>query len=495
MTPSATGLELVVQPTAHSSALLYPEEAALFDMIMTNRSTSPVRVLRLTGNMETPQIIASDGDGKTIGAYTYFMMRKRAGNDPEHKEPGPPSFLELGPGVRTTVPLNLWHFAGPFAPGKYSLHLEHQVSEGGPSLTSNAAPFEIVPAAINGFASGYADIDQSGSVVAWLASGAPGQPSRLLVRLSSRKGYKILQTGANSFGEFPAGSSVAVAQAGTTAPSSGQGWVLLTNGHEGTMFRHNMANLTRTIGPVSFAADHLTAVPGFPDFGQSTVALATGAANGRPVLAGFAAKDAQASAPWMLPLSAMPVMAAACPQGDQRIHIVYAADDGQESKLFRLVIDPTGKVLEPEKAIRSSRNLPRALRVHANRELVPAFLYLESDRNDPATVTYVRIPVQGSLKAYDPHRLSGWPTILNAHGELAPAAATAFDIGQDPNSSLRLAVTDTFGNLYGGALDRGLSVLRPAKGDPVSHPHVVCLKNASNIAAFTSAGYLYFSPR
>jgi hypothetical protein len=250
-----------------------------------------------------------------------------------------------------------------------------------------------------------------------------------------------------------------------------------------------MASLTRRIGPVRLPVTQAIPLPGFPDYGTRALALATGRANGRTSLTGFAVQDDRTAPPWSVPLSADPVLAAAASKDQKLTYVVYAADDGRECRVFRIGVDPSGKPVVPEKLLRTSTHAPRALRVIAGSDLVPSFLLLESDRQDPSMLTYIRVPMDGSIREFKPHKINGWPTAPDG----VPVPSAQFDISQGPDGAIYVAATDTQGNLYGGRLDRGLALLRKGDGDPVSFPHLACLRRATTVGAFRSNGRLLFS--
>jgi hypothetical protein len=495
MTPSPAGLQLTLEPLKTTSPVLYPEQAADFEIVLTNRTGAAATVLLLSGNLDTPEVVVSDASGRELGRFTEFDLRKRSGSNPEHKEPGPPSVITLDPGLEDRSILSLWRFMNAPGPGRYFVRVEHQATEDGAALISNSVEFEIRPAKIAGMCCGFAAIDRSSAVLAWLAASAANGSARrrLLVRLSSQRDYAKLEMGATNFGEFPAGSHVAVGQAIESTPINGQGWVLATSGYDATLFRHNMAHPLGSVGPIKLPAGDAVAVPGFPDFGRRTVAMATGLAQGRPVLAGFAAQDGHAEPAWAVPLSGAPVLAAAVAQTEKVTYVVYATDNGQASRIFRIGVDPAGKIVDAERPLRASPLAPSALRVVAGRDQPPLFMLLESDRRDASRLNYVRIPIHGDARAFEPHMVEGWPTIPGSDGQPTPAPAAAFDISQDPRGTVYVALTDSSGNLWGGRLDRGLLLLRRANGDPASFPHIVCLRRATTIAAFRSDGRLYFA--
>lgn len=288
MSPVATGnMRLEIVPASQTSGRLFPEQSAEFNVFLRNTGSDAVSAIQINGDFTTPAYALFNAGGTEIGRFTKANLFARKGIDLGTKSPPVAKLRNIPPGRADQTKFNVWSFVSPYPPGRYAVQVFHRIAPGGPVISSERLPFEIVKAHVASAASGYDNPSRFASVLAWLASHNVGENPRLLVRLSTPDGYRFLLTGATTHGDFPAGSNVAVARMAPGVPEGVLGWVGVASPRQAVLIRHNLTYPYWRSPAIPLPLDHPVAVPRFPDLGQEAVFLATGASAKGAALVGI----------------------------------------------------------------------------------------------------------------------------------------------------------------------------------------------------------------
>lgn len=493
MSPSPPGnLRLEIAARDGATGALFPEQSAEFDLFLRNTGSAAASAIKITGNFTTPAYVLFDAKGAEIGRYTVAHLMAQGGLDLGTKRPPATQMVQIPPGRASQTKFDVWGFVRPYPPGRYAVQVDHLISPGGAVISSNRLPFEIVPARVTGAAAGYDNSGRSASVLAWLASGADGAGNgRLLVRLSTPKGHTFLAAGASSHGEFPAGSRVAVAQMAAGVEEGGLGWVAVASPRQVVVIRHNLSYPFWRSPAISLPLDNPVPVPRFPDMGEDAIFLATGAAGKGGVLVGVPVNQPKgAAAPWSVPISTVPALAACMSKLKRTISVLLVDNSGSGSRISRMELTLAGKVLSPEKVVRSSANQVAGVAPG----LDPAsgsFLVVETPAGHPDRYSAVRIPQGGSAQAGRMETIAAWPKDHDGN----PAAPQSLFVEELSETSVGIAFTVPGGAFYSGRLTPK-AMLYKVRDDPASacsFPHLAALSQNITPACFTAEGRLFFA--
>jgi hypothetical protein len=491
------GLDLVVSLSGPGK--LFPEQSADFDLLLRNGSGVAREVASLELNGDRPTVRLLDESGGLLAAVTRTTATSRVAGDMGDPIDAPPETRTIAPGKEQRSGISLWTFLGSPAPGRYALEVCHPLDvEGAIVVTSNRVPFEIVGASVERAAAGYEGAARSASVLAWIASPLEGgRPPELLVRLSGFSEHAVAQQGGISHGAIDPRAFLSVGHHAPDTSSGWLGWVAVTMPGAVDLIRHNMSHPLARTGPLTLPVSEASPVPRFPDR-RHAVYLATGlGGDGRPALAGVvAAEDASSHSTWTAPL-ATPASRAACAfTGKGPISLLLSHDDGKESQLSLISVDESGKVLIPERVVRTTPHRVIALAADIRARLPLGFAVLEQDRSAANRVALVRIAAAGRVSPAEVAPLPGWPFVEEPRGarRFLAAAELSFDVALD--GSARLALVDEAGGAHAGPAGEGGALA--GFGDPGANarsraPHVVLLGHNPQAACFTGQGALYTS--
>ena len=476
--PTNPSLTLALAPKSGRDQLI-PEEAAAFDLVLRNETTTVQSVFSLEMNQLTPLVRAYEADGALIVQATPLDAQARVtgeGGEPRIK---PPRLVDLAPTEEQTTWINLWSYTSALPPGRYEIEVEHHLTP----PVSGRLPFEIVSAEIHACAVSYEAVSRMATLLAWIATPAAGAP-QLYSRLSGFGDHTSLQQGAFAFQAVSAAARLAVSLTATPVASWFH-WIAVVTGSDVQLFRSNMAFLDWTSEPIALPLADVTPVPRFPERGHA-VFLATGQKDGAAALAGtVVAKAGPAPTVWTVALSA-DVLLSACVFGTSGdITLLLVSDDGQSATLSLLTVDESGAVVSPEQTIRTTPNAVAAVVADLRFNAPPSFVVLEADRQAPDRVAHYRIALPfAPFDVPDLGELPGWPKVS---GQARAPKEIVLEIGMlgDPT----IAMIDERGWLYGGSLTGSLDVLR--KDSVSAYAHVAAMSDHKHVSAFTETGALY----
>jgi len=483
-------------PTVHLDATrsgwsrLVPEQSAIFDITLRNDTSAPKQLTSLNDNDWTPVVRAYDATGHLLAEGKPRDLVERLVGDVGEPVVTPPVTVTLGPGEDQKVPVELWHFVNPLHPGRYAFEAVHTADPASSSpLSSGRIPFEVVSAGVDSCALGYESSQRLSTVLSWIAVPADTSAPELFVRASGSS-HTAPQSAGRSFGPVPAGARIAVGALAPDAMTTWLGWVAVTTGAQVELLQHSLGALSWRSGRVSLPITDAVPVPRFPDRDHA-VFLSTGLGGGHPALAGMVVHaDATRSAPWLVPIAALPRLSACAFASKGAIAVLLVSDDGTTTHVTRLDVDESGSVVSPEHVIRTSPNEVLAATMDLRPGAPPVLLLLESNRTLPDRVALVRIPLFGgatSVLPFAPAR--GWP-----YAASRPLKAKEVALEVDWAGEPRLAFVDELGRLFGGLLDGSpLGMLRDEGHGPARCPHVGAVREQTTLAAFSTEGSLFFA--
>ncbi len=490
--PAASQLRLELVPHGWKDRLL-PEQSAEFDLILRNTGSAPVNALPLSGSYDTPRLALFDADGKVIGGYNKGHRYERRGGDLALLEPPEPRLEPMPPGQGDEITVNLWAFRAPLPPGRYSIQAQHQFNLAGTFASSERLPFEIVPARIGPAASGYDSVGRSASTLAWLASESahPG-PQQLLIRVSAVAGHRALMQGATPHGEFPPGSTMAIAQPAEGIEENGAGWVAVISGGSATLIHHNLSYPFWRSEAIPLHLENAAPVPRFPDFEDQALFLATGTSPKGPALGGIQVEDEKGViAQWTVPLSGIPSMVACSARVKRPVSLLLITNHEGGSRIAWLAVNMDGRVVTAEKTIRQSPNHVVAVAPSADPRSGNAFFILESAPSAPDRLAVLSVSTGGSVRTAELKLISNWPK--NAAG--SPVRPREICLEEIRQGVAGIAFTDESHALYGGRLTPNpmLAKLRDDPKSPCFFPHIAALNAGLTVACFTGEGLLFFA--
>jgi hypothetical protein len=194
---------------------------------------------------------------------------------------------------------------------------------------------------------------------------------------------------------------------------------------------------------------------------------------------------------WRVPLKALPKLTACAFKSAGGIQVLLVSDDGKQSVVRKLEVDETGKVLSPEKEVRTTTNEIVAV-VVGQRSPQAFFLMLEADRRRHGRMALLKLPSTGEAKltVTDLGSLKGWPSSQTPEGPQAQPAK-AIRLEQAPDGGVWLAMTNASGDLYCGKVDGTLALVREAKGSDLLFPHVAALSSGVSCFGFAADGSMF----
>lgn len=482
---------LELTPRGNWKQELFPEQCPDFDLILRNNGSSTVDAQPLYGSFQTPRISLFNASGAAIGTYTKMDMYARQVGDPARRRPGPPKSEPMEPGKGSQISVSLWTYRAPLPPGKYAIEAVHQPMPGGALIQSNRYSFEIVPASVKSAALSYDSASRSSSVLAWFDAGTKESVSeRLLVRLSAPKGHASLLSGANSQGEYPAGSLISVAQVSIGAKEGPLNWLAVLSGKKLTAIRHNMSNPYWKSEPVELAVDGAIPVPRFPSMESQALFLATGGTANGPALGGALFEQPKGLLQqWTVPLAEKPSLTACLARVKRPAALLLATNYPGGSQISRLDVNTEGKLSGGEKVIRRSQNTVIAVAPAFNPESGDAFFVLEGAIDELNRVALVTIPMSGPVRAPKLQPMPGWPRDEN-NKAVKPLQT---QIEQAVDDSVAVVFVDARGFFYGGKLlpKPFIGRLRANTESASIFPHIAALSRNVTSGCFTAEGLLF----
>jgi hypothetical protein len=543
MNPTPAHLELTAAPTGGRSRLL-PEEAASFDLIFRNLSSSEEGFLSMTGNPGTPQFQLYDNAGHLLGSFDPAAGMSM-GSSHAKFEPVSPAQVFLRSGVQDGASINLWNYTSSLPPGRYRLQVSHHAQAGGAFVSATPVVFDIVPALVTHAAMNYSTSDHAGSLLSWIAEPADRKSGpELLIRLSASGRHGTVLSGAWPAGSVENGAGLASSALPPFSKTGSQGWLAVASGENVELLHHALARVSWRSGQIPVPVTNLRPVQGFPDR-QRALFLGTGRSRaGTPTLVGLAlsadpqrnamphsrqpilqpgpsqpmgidpntplfpggasgkpfSPPAPASAPqrelpsyhpWTVSLKGDPIRAAVAFDAEGPVSVLLVYEDRGKLALSRIDLDESGKVVTPERTLLTGTDTTGllALAVDQRKDQPIAFVVAGADRRQHNRLALIRLPLQGAPVSKDFPSLAGWPTTTeNGHSLPLAAAEAAMDIA--PDGAPWLAMVDETGRFYGGPLNGSPLALLRDHGK-CSHPFVAALRERVTPGCFTETGQLF----
>jgi len=508
--PDSPKVTVTVTPRVQGGAL-FPEQSAIFDLVLTNTATEAANLPDFDSNRWTPVYRVFNTAGERLLELTISDLYARYGAEMGEPDPEPPHLTYVPAQGTVKSWLDLWSFTQPLPKGDYTLVLHHVLNPDTQEAVDSApVPFSVVDADVQEAVIAYEDQNLETSVLAWLAAPLEGGDPEILVRLSALNNHRSAHRSGNAFGKTPIGSKLALSAKPPAGTPTDQGWLGVISGANLTLFYMNRAAEVWKSEPVTLPFAHPLPVPGFPDRDHGLF-LSTGLLpDGSAALSGYVSRATQestptvgvvdpkispppapvspnagpAAEPWVLPLNANPTLTACSPTVTGPIPLLLASETATQTTLTRLDALETGTAEGPERTVHSSPN--RLLAIIPNRPTAPpGFLAVLANREKPNVLTVVRIPLAGDPEVTELPPLSGWPTIDDL-----PLAPLHFQLAYP---SL-FAFLDERGNYYAGTLDGSPVALIAPGGLPprITLPHIAALHQRTTFAGFTDLGSLIF---
>jgi hypothetical protein len=469
---------------------LASEEGADFDVILQNQGKSPQTVQSLENDV-TPVSEIYDSSGHVLGKFTARDRTLQVVGDIGTAESGESQEVTLEPGNSVHTWVRLWAFRDPLAPGKYSFGAQHEAVRGAGLIQSNRAPFEIRAAQVDSVALASDSPTRANSVLAWLARVDQSPTLRLLIRQSGFSSHKSVQVGGVANGEFPEGSRVALGAMAMDAQFAPLNWAAVVSGPKLEMIQHGMG-ISRWRAPViTLPASDAVPIPRFPNR-QHAVFLATGTAQAGPALVGVVVKNGDSpKAPWTVRLRGVPTHAACAFLTQGVITVLYAIDDRQTSRLYRLDVNEDGVIAAPETMVYESPHAVLAVAADMRIGQPASFVAVEADRVLHNHLGFVKIPLVGNSMTTKLREYQGWPMRAEIRGTSTPvkAARVAFDL--DATGMPWLAMVSETGEFVGGRLDGSLHELRANQNQRCTWPQVAGLSDSMTLSCFLENGMLF----
>ena len=487
--PDSPKVTVTVTPRVQGGAL-FPEQSAIFDLVLTNAATEAANLPDFDSNRWTPVYRIFNTAGERLLELTISDLYARYGSEMGEPDPEPPHLVSVRAGGTVNSWLDLWSFTQPLPKGDYTLVLHHVLNPDTQEAVDSApVPFSVVDADVQEAVIAYEDQNLETSLLAWLAAPLEGGDPEILVRLSAVNNHRSAQRSGNAFGKTPTGSKLALSAKPREGTPTDQGWLGVISGANLILFYMNRAAEVWKSDPVTLPFAHPLPVPGFPDRDHG-VFLSTGLLpDGSAALSGvLSPNEGPAAEPWVLPLNANPTLTACAPTATGPIPLLFATESATQTTLTRLDVLETGTADAPERIVHSSPN--RLLAIIPNRPTAPpGFLAVLANREKPNVLTVVRIPLTGDPEVTELPPLSGWPTIDDL-----PLAPLHFRLAYTSNDRALLAFLDERGNYYAGTLDGSPVALIAPGGLPprITLPHIAALHQRTTFAGFTDLGSLIF---
>lgn len=484
-------LEMTLSLRDKNGARLVPEECAYFNIAMRNGGAREAQFFDLENNSETPVFSLYDRSGKKIVSVTHqTMMNRMSGGGMGEPMPEPPSIRTLGAGKTVETFLDLWNYMAPPPKGVYELGATDRLPSGQPdSVESNRLRFEIVDAQVRDVAFGYEDIQRTSSLLLWVAvPEGNGQPL-LLARLSTLDMHRVAQWSGNPLGPIDPNARLAIAGKPIEGTPNAIGWLAAVEGQHVQLIQHFRTNPNWRSGKIALPVSDPHPVPGFPDR-EYAVFLATGTSPHGAALAGAQVHPEGSDAPpWTVPLDAAPTYSACAFGKSGPIALLFVSTQNGQERLSRMDVEADGKVVAPQKTVRTTSNQTLAIAVDQRPGNPQQFVILESDPAHPERLLLVHVPLSGEPRVQEIPHQAGWPA-----GPQGPAHArsVAMQIAWDGRPVIALT-TDSGRNFAGVPGDGSLLEIGSlSNGSRAIALHVAALRRSIEFGAFTDRGKLQF---
>jgi len=452
-------LELVASSQAVNSPALVPEQSAFFDVALRNSGDSPVEVVDLDGNQQTPIFELYSDSGAVLAKADGDDLFSRFGADTGEPMPEKLAVRSLPAGKGLSSWVDLWSYMEPQKKGQYFFGARHKVSRDSAAFEeSNRVPFEIVDAEVQSYDLAYEDSSQSASFLAWIAKPVPGELPKLLLRLSASGNQCTAQRSGNPLG-----------------PVRGRcfGWVAVTSRNQVQFIRHFRTRPEWKSESLELPLSEALPCPGFPDR-EHAIFLATGKnPSGQPVLLGMIVRDKPETpipavpkgqlppparpsgpmkkpVPWMTPLKAMPTRVACSFAASGGIAVLLVAESEEQSSVSLIVVNEGGNPEQEEKALYKTSNRILVVSKDNRTEGSASFVILESERRAFNHLVVKRVSGTGAVEVLHDFGVVDWPRRGGDGKPFEPSAELDFKLSLEGKPWL--ALTDSDGNLYGGAL-------------------------------------------
>jgi hypothetical protein len=478
----------------HGWKRLLAEQAATFDLVLTNLEGHAIEIYSLSGNRSTPVLQVYDEHGALIAKADPATRQHRISG---HKKivPGSPETVNLNPGEVEDTWINLWKYIDPLAPGRYALDVTQELDASGKSVRSNRLAFEILRVSVKNPRLSYGSNLHDTSLLAWVAHTPTDEAGgELMLRLSTFGSHRVTQAGATPLGHVPAAALVDLSAPGIE--TGRDGWVsVISPGLE--LIRQRMTGIDWKSGPVALDLTDVHSVPGFPDRGYA-VFLATGRdKGGKPVLAGFTMRpEAGAAAAWNIPLKENPVQSACVFPDQGLISVLLVHTKAYTTSVSRLDVSESGTVTLPQREAILTANEILAVAADSRFSQPKGFAVLEADRIRHDRLAVHRFPLEGSAHFGQLAAVPGWPAKPDPakpdEPKLTPvrAAELAFEIAMD--GTPWIAFVDDDGRFFGGPLD-GSALFCFRSTGRCTAPHVAALNKGVTLGCFMEDGRLFLS--
>lgn len=285
--PDSPKVTVKLTPRVAGGAL-FPEQSAMFDLLLTNTATEAANLPDFDSNRWTPVYRIFNPAGERLLELTISDLYARYGAEMGEPDPEPPTFTSVPPNGTIESWLDLWSFTQPLPKGDYSLVLHHVLDpETKAAVDSAPVPFSVVDADVQEAVLGYENQSLEASVMAWLAAPVEGGDPEILVRLSAVNNHRSAQRSGNALGKTPVGSRLALSAKSREGTPTDLGWLGVVSGSTLTLFSLNRASTEWKSGLITLPIAQPLPVPGFPDRNHG-VFLATGLlADGSSALTGL----------------------------------------------------------------------------------------------------------------------------------------------------------------------------------------------------------------
>jgi hypothetical protein len=255
------------------------------------------------------------------------------------------------------------------------------------------------------------------------------------------------------------------------------------------LIQHFRTNPHWRSGKVALPISDPHPVPGFPDR-EYAVFLATGTAAHGAALAGAQISPEGPNAPaWTVPLDTVPTYSACAFGTTGPIALLFVSTQNGQEHLSRIDVDADGKIVEPQKTVRTASNRTLAVAVDQRPGNPQQFVVLESDSTQPDRLFLIHVPLSGEPRVREIPHQAGWPT-----GPQGPAHARSVSMQIAWDGRPVIALTDDAGRNYAGVPGEGslMEIGNLSNGSRTIALHVAALRRSIEFGAFTERGNLKF---
>lgn len=495
MNSKLQNLRLVVSPRGGSHADLLPEQSAFFDLSLRNEGTSEVSTYGLDQNSDTPILRVYDQAGNVIREATHDSLLHRFAGDFGEPVPSEPGLVTIAPGKSADTYVDLWSYMDPLPKGSYQLGVAHLITPGSrEELESARLPFRVVDASVAAAAIAYENNVRDSSVVLWSAKGEGSSTTQLLARLSTEGAHRKAQRSGLSLGPVDARSELSIGGKPNELLPSNEGWFAVSNNDSVQLIRHFRTSPQWRSEPVGLGISGAVPIPRFPDRGHALY-LATGiGANGRAMLVGVRADaDTRQPTKWSTPILAQPSHAACLFSLQGPVTVAMGAFRNGQTGIWSLSVDETGKIVQPEKPLYSSKHEIISMVADQRPGQPSSFYAVEMDPAQANRLDLIQLTLDGKVLPLHLDVVPGWPM---EEGKASKPRRVSLEIGWDGKP--RISFVTASGQYFGGPLDGSpLShfEMQP-KGSTVTIPMIAALQGGLTYTGFSDRGSLiYFGGR